>query len=125
VNAPAPDQLFADATKKKPTRFRNTVAGVYFTWSLLCFFGSIGSDGHSWWPIFLYPLIWPLSPGIERLDDFALNLVDPAAVQPSFWTINDYAMGFLYIVGGTAWWWLISTLLFKLCARVRKCAFTT
>ena len=81
----------------KKRRFRKLarwLAGIYLFWSLLVFFGSLGSESHSWWPIFLYPIIWPLSYIFHRLD-FVYE--DPAG--PAF-----------YIVVGTAWIWSLGHL---------------
>jgi hypothetical protein len=120
VNAAEPSRLDAPAAKDKLSRFRNVIAAIYFAWSMLQFFGSIGSDAHSWWPLTLYPLIWPLSIGIDQLYHVGLIFFDPKLIPLWFWTMNDYISGFLYIFVGTVWLWLISTFLYKAVARVRN-----
>jgi hypothetical protein len=47
--------------KRRLPKFARWLAGIYLVYGLLVFFGSMGSQGHSWRPIMLYPVIWPLS----------------------------------------------------------------
>ena len=45
-------------------RFKNTphvFAAAYPALSLFTYFGTLGNASHSWWPVFLYALIWPWS----------------------------------------------------------------
>ena len=46
--------------KMKMKRLRKLpwwLGGIYLCLSLLFYFGSMGGEGHSWWPILLYPII--------------------------------------------------------------------
>jgi hypothetical protein len=78
------------------------LAGIYLVYSLLVFFGSLGSESHSWWPIFLYPVIWPLSYFFQRLDIASSDAV--------------YAV--FYIVVGTLWVWSLARLFSMLATRL-------
>jgi len=81
--------------KRRGPKLARWFAGVYLAWSLLVFLGSLGSESHSWWPIFLYPIIWPLSFFFESLDHVR--------------TEAGYAI--FYIVVGTVWVWCVGRLL--------------
>ena len=86
------------------------LAGAYLAWSCLVYFGSLGSESHSWWPLFLFPLILPwsavhqflLSPVIERV-----IVPNPRAASASAWMTLDYIAGGYYIVVGTIWKWFL------------------
>lgn len=83
------------------------MAGIYLIYSLLVYFGTLGGDGHDWWPIFLYPVIWPFSWLIE----FADRAI-PATMM------GDYIVGFFYIVLGTLWIWLLGCIISILVTRL-------
>jgi hypothetical protein len=68
-------------------KFATWMAGLYLVWSLLVYFGTLGGEGHDWWPIWLYFVIWPLS------------------------FLIDCVMGSLYIILGTAWIWFLGWLI--------------
>lgn len=85
------------------------MAGVYLVYSLLVYFGTLGGEGHSWWPIWLYPVIWPLSVLIE----FAGN----AIYNPLGSMLGDYVAGAFYIVFGTVWIWFLGRLISAVAAR--------
>ncbi len=77
--------------KRRFPKLGRWLASMYLVWSLLVFFGSLGSESHSWWPIFLYPVIWPLSFLFQRID----------------FASSDTVYAVFYIVVGTIWiWWL-------------------
>ena len=97
----------------KTVRFKKLpwyLAGTYLVWSLFVYFGSLGSEAHSWWPLFLYPLIWPWS-WVERLliDRLLTNWLapDPKSAPESVWMLMDYLGGAFYIVVGTLWFWFL------------------
>jgi hypothetical protein len=96
------------------------LAGGYLLWSLLVYFGTLGGDGHSWWPIFLYPLIWPLSWMHHEAQSYILHrfVPDPRSVPDSLWIYNDWIAGAFYIVAGTAWLWYMGTLLSRAATRM-------
>lgn len=70
------------------------------------YFGTLGRDGHSWWPLFLYPLIWPWS----WAEHF---YAEPLLLR---WLANnfilfDYIIGAFYIVFGTLWFWIVGKMI--------------
>jgi len=71
----------------------------------LVFFGSLGSESHSWWPIFLYPIIWPWS----------LLFQVSASVLGD---IGDIGYVVAYIVFGTIWIWFLGRLFSLLMTRL-------
>jgi hypothetical protein len=77
------------------------LASIYLVWSLLVFFGSLGSESHSWWPIFLYPLLWPLS--------LLFHSVDMG---------GDAIYAVFYIIVGTIWMYGIGRLFSILATRL-------
>jgi hypothetical protein len=84
----------------KPARW---AGGIYLIYSLLVYFGSLGGEGHDWWPMFLYPVIWPLSWLIELAGRAIYNPLNPI--------MDDYVSGAFYIIFGTIWAWLIGRLI--------------
>ena len=60
------DKTSIVAMKRRFPKFAYWLAGVYLAYSLLVYFGSLWSkgDAHSWWPVFLYPVIWPWSAAV-------------------------------------------------------------
>jgi hypothetical protein len=89
------------------------VAGVYLVWSVFVYFGTLGSDGHNWWPIFLYPIIWPISALYEWAIEAFLDSQYPDArqVSNSFYLMLDRAAGAYYIVIGTLWVYFVVRLI--------------
>jgi hypothetical protein len=83
------------------------LAGVYFVWALFAYFATLGTASHAWWPILLYLLIWPLSALFHLGDDVVVMYLVPDARLAAkwVWDVNDYVLGALYIIGGTAWLW--------------------
>ena len=104
----------------KPIRFKTLplwCAGVYFCWSALVYFGSLGSESHCWWPIFLDPLIFPLGLIEDRFLQPALMswlAPDPTTAPESTWMFLDSIGGAYYIAGGTVWFWTVG----KVCSFV-------
>ena len=88
--------------KRKFPKFATWMAGLYLIWSLLVYFGTLGGEGHDWWPIWLYFEIWPLSFLIQRADD---------VICPLGSAMNDYVVGAIYIILGTAWIWFLGWLI--------------
>jgi hypothetical protein len=95
--------------KRRLPKLARWLAGIYLVWSLLVFFGSLGSESHSWWPIFLNPVIWPLGALHHRLEVFRLDwlIADPTSAPSWIFTLNDYLAGAFYIVVGTIWVWCL------------------
>jgi hypothetical protein len=81
------------------------LAGIYLAWSLLVYFGSLGSDGHAWWPVFLYPIIWPASALYEWATEAFLDWQFSGSRQlsDSFYLMLDGIAGAYYIVIGSLW----------------------
>jgi hypothetical protein len=101
-----------------PRRFRKLplwLASIYFLWSLLVYFGSLGSSGdaHSWWPLFLYPLIWPLGALHKYFESAFMDWLAPdrESAPESIYILNDGIAGGFYILVGTAWFWFIGRLI--------------
>lgn len=88
--------------RRRLPKLARWLASIYLAWSLLVFFGSLGSESHSWWPIFLYPIIWPLS--------FLFQWMDVAS--------SDTAYAVFYIAVGTIWIWSLGYLLSMLATRL-------
>jgi hypothetical protein len=85
--------------KRRLPKLARWLAGVYLVYGLVVFFGSLGGQGHSWWPIMLYPVIWPLSLLFQLATDSFLDSFSPAAY--------DYVAAAFYICIGAIWvWWL-------------------
>jgi hypothetical protein len=103
-----------DGGKTHSKRMPRAAALLYFGWSSLQFFGSLGSAGHAWWPVLLYPLIWPVSLVIEQGSLALFTLLFGDTPPDSYWLVLDHVSGFLYIVGGTIWIWFLATVLPKL-----------
>ena len=74
------------------------------------YFGTLGSHGHSWWPIFLYPIFWPWSTAVLHLGDALTDWLapNPKSAPKSVWIAIDAICGFAYIVGGTIWIWCLA-----------------
>jgi len=94
----------------RPKKLAWTLAGCYCALSCLVYFGSLRSESHAWWPMFLFPLILPWS----ALHQFVIEPLlfhwispNPATTPGSFYTLNDYLAGAFYIVVGTLWWWFL------------------
>ena len=88
----------------------NCLAGLYLAWGLLVFFGSLGTEGHDWWPLSLYFIIWPLGAIFEVVSTALFERIFPSqATAPSWaWTAYDYLGGFFYIGIGTIWVWFLA-----------------
>ncbi len=104
-------------TRMKKRRLRSLpywLGAAYLAWSIFIYYPREQGDLHSWWPLFLYPLIWPLSLAIET----ALRAVQPALGDTdSGFRVYDHLAGGLYIVGGTGWWWCLGRLASKVATR--------
>ena len=85
------------------------LAGLYFAWSVLVYFGSLSGE-HQWWPLFLDPLIYPLGHLFHRGGVALFDSLVPEPTSSDF-LIFDRIEGVLYIVGGTFWIWCVVTLL--------------
>jgi hypothetical protein len=69
----------------------------------------MGGRGHSWWPIFLWPVIFPISFLFDIVSDVALDWLvpDPKAAPNWVWSAYDWVSGCFYIVAGSAWMFYI------------------
>src|ERR1044071_3730628 len=95
--------------KRRLPKLARWLGGVYLLCSLLVFFGSLGSESHSWWPLFLYFVIWPLSALYEALSSVLFDwlIADPKSAANWIWMLNDYIAGAFYIIVGTIWIWFL------------------
>ena len=88
---------------------------LYFAWGSFVFFFA-----GPWWPIFVYPIIWPLSLGIDALMHHIYPLVEVAARSDnSVWIHTDWLAGFLYVALGAAWVWLLTHIIWRATAQTR------
>ena len=89
---------------------RKWFAGGYLAWSLFVYFFTYGREAHDWWPVFLYPVIWPWGLLLE-------NVIQPKVLQwleahtasslSDRYMIADQIAGACYIVVGTLWFWCL------------------
>jgi hypothetical protein len=86
--------------KRRFPKLARWLAGIYLVWSLFVFFGSLWGSGHEWWPLFLYPIIWPLSLVFEIVGSRMTPL-------PISYAMYDYLAGAFYIIAGTIWVWCL------------------
>ena len=75
---------------------------------MLVYFGSFQGE-HQWWPIMLYPLIWPWSLFYETLQSHLCDwlIPDPKTASAATWLIIDGVGGAFYIIAGTLWVWFL------------------
>jgi hypothetical protein len=70
------------------------LAALYLAWSLFIFFGSLGGEGHSWWPAWLYFLIWPWGWLEHALLGLMALLTSGLGAVPNWaYTTYDYLAG--------------------------------
>src|SRR5882672_6225300 len=95
--------------KRRLPNLARWLAGIYLIWSLFIFFSTLGSEAHSWWPIWLYFIIWPLSALYEVVSSVCLEwlIADPKTAASWMWTLNDYVAGTFYTLVGTIWIWCL------------------
>jgi len=94
------------------------LAGIYLAWSLLVFFGSMGSEGHSWWPLFLYFIIWPISALYQFVSAICIDRLVPGTAPEWAWVLIDYISGAFYIIVGTIWIWLLGRIISRVVTRL-------
>jgi hypothetical protein len=94
------------------------LAGAYFVWSCLVYFGSMAGD-HEWWPAFLYQLIWPISWAYEAVGETAFEAIWPVPSRAQY-LVYDGLSGAFYIVAGTLWWALVGLVLTVVARRIRS-----
>lgn len=92
--------------KRRLPKLARVLAGIYLLWGLLVFFGSLGSESHSWWPIFLSPIIWPWG----RVFMVVCSIFGDAPA--------DYVAAVLFVIGGALWVWFLGRLLSLIATRV-------
>jgi hypothetical protein len=92
------------------------LAWLYLVWSCLVYFASMTGE-HEWWPLFLYPLIWPLGLvyNVVSWPMFEMLVPVPNARQ---YMLYDHISGAFYIVGGTIWLTCLGLALTVLAKRV-------
>ena len=96
--------------KRRFPKLAHWLAGIYLVWSLFVYFGSMMGREHHWWPLFLYPIIWPVSAVYEFVSDRCFDwLVPDARSAPGWvWTLHDGVAGAFYIIAGTIWVWFVA-----------------
>ena len=95
--------------KRRLPKLGRWLASIYLVWSLLVYFGTLGRNGHAWWPLFLYFIIWPLSALYEAVSSVCLDwlIPDPKSASVRIWTLNDCIAGAFYVVVGSIWIWCL------------------
>ncbi|MBI3876348.1 MAG: hypothetical protein HY300_10420 [Verrucomicrobia bacterium] len=106
--------------KRRLPNLPRWLGGIYLGWSLLVFFGRLGSESHSWWPLFLYCIIWPLSTVHKAVSSACLNwlIPDPNSASEWIFTLDDYIAGVFYIVAGTIWVWFLGRVVSSVATRL-------
>src|SRR5690242_10220240 len=94
-------------------RLSRWLAGLYLVWSLFIYFGTLGREGHSFWPLWLYFIIWPLSLAHNVVSSACQDLLFPDTKSTPNWAyaLNDYMAGAFYIIVGTMWLWFLGVLI--------------
>ena len=92
---------------------------LYFAWSCFVYFGSLGSEAHSWWPVFLMP--------ISLLIDFTQNYwlmpilrLFAAPGTDRFYLLYDRAFGAACILVGSVLFWILSRYIFRWGFKARR-----
>ena len=99
--------MFKAKGRRRLSKFGHWVAIVYILWGLFAFFGTLGSESHSWWPIFLTPIVFPLNFVFGNLSAAVFEAVHPGYAPAWAYTVYDYVSALLFIGGGAVWlWWL-------------------
>jgi hypothetical protein len=86
------------------------LAAFYFAFSLLVYVGSYGHRDHAWWPMFLYPVIFPFGWLFEEaLKPLLRAWLVPATgtVTEEVWMTLDHIAGLFYVIVGTSWLWCV------------------
>jgi hypothetical protein len=107
----------------KTRRFPNLarwLAGMYLVWSLFVYLGTLGGNGHEWWPLFLYFIIWPLSALYDFVSSACLDwfVPDPKSMPDWIFMLIDYVSGAFYIIVGTLWIWFLGKVISRVFTRL-------
>ena len=97
--------------------FSSIAAGAYAVWALIVYFVA----DHAWWPMFLYPFIWPVSYCFERILKYRLLTwlgADSPHPTPESFILFDRIAGAFYLIAGTLWVWLIGFLVLTCAERI-------
>jgi hypothetical protein len=95
--------------KYRLSKLPRWLAGVYLVSSLLVFFGTMGTEGHAWWPLFLHYIIWPISLIFDWVSSIFLERLPQSSPDSTFSVIDDVS-GAFYIIAGTIWMWFLGRL---------------
>ena len=104
--------------KRRLPKLAPWLAGIYLVCSLFVYFGTLGRNGHEWWPLFLYFIIWPLSLLHTAVSSAVFDWLYPNVAPDWSYALNDYVAGAFYIVGGTIWIWLLAKVISRLATRL-------
>lgn len=104
--------------KRRLPKLARWLAGIYLVYGLIVFFGSLGGEGHSWWPIMLYPVIWPLSFIFQLGSSLLMDAVFPHQTPSWAYIAYDYVAAVFYIGVGAIWVWWLARLFSKLVTRL-------
>ena len=93
--------------KRRLPKLARWLAGIYLVYGLLVFFGSMGGEGHSWWPIMLYPVIWPWSYVFQLCSSLLMDAVFPHQTPSWAYVAYDYVAAVFYVGFGAVWVWCL------------------
>src|ERR1700719_465951 len=94
-------------TDSRRRKLSSHAAGAYSLWAVFVY---VFAD-HAWWPMFLYPIIWPVSYVFERVLKYPLlRWINTHQSHPTDagLILFDRISGAFYVLGGAAWIWLLS-----------------
>ena len=91
---------------------------MYLLWSSFIYFATLGRNGHEWWPLYLYFIIWPLSLAHNVLSSVCEDWLFPHTTPNWAYALDDYIAGGFYIVVGTIWIWFLGRIVSKVATRL-------
>jgi hypothetical protein len=94
------------------------LAGIYVTYGIIVFFGSLGSESHSWWPVFLNPIIWPLGSVLLAASSVSMDVIFPKNPPTWAYSVFDYVLAAFYVGVGAVWVWCLGRVFSILITRI-------
>ena len=106
--------------KRRVPKLGRWLACIYFVWSLFVYFGTLGRNGHEYWPIWLYFIIWPVSALYEFVNSICFDWLfpDPKSMSDQVYMMNDYIGGAVYIIVGSVWIWFLGGVISRIITRL-------
>jgi hypothetical protein len=98
------------AAPRRFPKLARWLTSIYLAYGLFVFFGSMSGNSHEWWPIFVFPIIWPFGFVCLILLDLIGNALISDGSPDWVYTFVDY-MGAVFFVGlGSVWVWFLGRL---------------